>query len=144
MRECRAIQASLRFSRNARIKASTEDSVIRGFTKLMLLGNVRGALRVLSQALSGGIHPLQAQLDVNGKQRSVLDILKNKHWPAGGLVTSLTSCFRLCDSGRLNNKSANRGAAPQASYDRCRHQDCFPTGPAHFQKNQHLLRSEVS
>ena len=50
VRECRAIQASLRVSGNARVKASTEDSVIRGFTKLMLLGNVRGALRVLSQA----------------------------------------------------------------------------------------------
>ena len=112
VRECRAIQASLRVSRNARIKASTEfeDSVIRGFTKLMLLGNVRGALQVLSQAPSGGIHPLQAQLDVNGEQRSVLDILQDKHWPPGGLVTSLTNCFRLCNSRRINNKSANRGA----------------------------------
>ena len=45
----------------------------------MLLGNVRGALRVLSQAPSGGIHSLQAQLDVNGEQRSVLDIPKDKH-----------------------------------------------------------------
>ena len=50
LRECRAIQTSLRVSGNARVKASTENSVIRGFTKLMLLGNVRGALRVLSQA----------------------------------------------------------------------------------------------
>ena len=52
----------------------------------MLLGNVRGALRVLSQAPSGGVLSLESLVDSNGEQRSVRDILKDKHPHAGEVL----------------------------------------------------------
>ena len=45
----------------------------------MLLGNIRGALRVLSQTPSGGVLSLSAHVEINGEQRRVFDILKDKH-----------------------------------------------------------------
>ena len=78
MRECRAIQEHLR-KNTTHVNAKKEDSALRGFTKLMLLGNIRGALRVLSQTHSGGVLSLSEQIEANGGKRTVLDILKEKH-----------------------------------------------------------------
>ena len=79
VQECRAIQEHLRKGINKHATAKNEVGARRGFTKLMLLGNVRGALRVLSESPSGGVHSLSAQVEVNGEQHQVLDILKGKH-----------------------------------------------------------------
>lgn len=76
LRECQSIQQHL--STDSR-PANNHDGVLRGFTKLMLLGNVRGALRVLSQAPSGGVLSLESRIDLDGEERSVRDILKDKH-----------------------------------------------------------------
>ena len=46
---------------------------------------------------------------------------------------------------KIVNKIAGRCGAPQTSYDRHRHRNCFQTGPAQaFPKSKHLLRSEVN
>ena len=85
MLECRAIQEHLRENDHPKATANSEESALRslpalcGFTKLMLLGNIRGTLRVLSQTSSGGVLSLSAHMEVNGEQRRVFDILKNKH-----------------------------------------------------------------
>ena len=77
--ECRAIQEHLRKSNHAKVTAKKEEGALRGFTKLMLLGNIRGALRVLSQTPSGGVLSLSAHVEINGEQRRVFDILKDKY-----------------------------------------------------------------
>ena len=77
--ECRAIQEHLRKSNHTKVTAKKEEGALRGFTKLMLLGNIRGALRVLSQTPSGGVLSLSAHVEINGEQRRVFDILKDKH-----------------------------------------------------------------
>ena len=76
VRECRAIQKHLSASQQ---KTRATEGALRGFTKLMLLGNTRGALRVLSQVPSGGVLALDALVDSKGETKSVKDILKDKH-----------------------------------------------------------------
>ena len=41
---------------------------------------------------------------------------EGRPWPSGGLVTSLTSCFRLCDSRRLNNNVPALSVSPFVSH----------------------------
>ena len=51
---------------------------MRTFSKLMLLDNIRGALRVVSESAAGGVLPLSATIE--GKPGcTVRDILKDKH-----------------------------------------------------------------
>ena len=83
MRECRSIQQHFVVDHKP---TSNDEGALRGFTKLMLLGNVRGALRVLSQAPSGGVLSLESFVDSNGEDRSVRDVLKDKHPPAGKVL----------------------------------------------------------
>ncbi len=77
LRECRAIQQHLQAQSAAH---KHDDNVLRGFTRMMLLGNVRGALRVLSSSKSGGVLPLSSVVDSNGT--TVKDVLREKHPPA--------------------------------------------------------------
>lgn len=77
LRECRAIQHHLQAKSSA---DKDDDSVLRGFTRLMLRGNVKGAIRVLSNSKSGGVLPLSSLVDSAGK--SVKDVLREKHPPA--------------------------------------------------------------
>eukprot|EP00117_Sycon_ciliatum_P013951 scpid113076/ scgid14416/ len=78
LQEGLAIQRSLA-SPSARSKNAGDDSARKGFTRLMLLGNVKGALRCLSNQGKGGVLPLNADC---GDGRTTLDALKEKHPPA--------------------------------------------------------------
>ena len=79
LHECRAIQRLLSAPANSRRcnqAFDEEDSARRGFTRLMLLGNVKGALRCLAQTTRGGVLPLAAQC---GNGQTTLEALKAKH-----------------------------------------------------------------
>ena len=52
-----------------------DDAACRGFTRQMLLGNVKGALRCLSQSTKGGVLPLTADCG-DGK---TMEALRDKH-----------------------------------------------------------------
>lgn len=75
LHEGRSIQRLLRPG-SKHPSASDDDAARRGFTRLMLLGNVSGALRCLSQSKKGGILELDADC---GNGQSTLDALKAKH-----------------------------------------------------------------
>ncbi len=84
VREGRVIQQHLE---TASSTIRHDSGTLRGFTRLMLLGNVRGALRVLSNSTSGGVLPLSATLvDSDGLTKSVRDILEDKHPEPGPAV----------------------------------------------------------
>ena len=75
LHECRAIQRLL--SKPSKRSAQPEDdAACRGFTRQMLLGNVKGALRCLSQSTKGGVLPLTADC---GDGKTTLEALRDKH-----------------------------------------------------------------
>ena len=81
--EGRVIQEHLESGGSAKRQ---DESVLRGFTRLMLLGNVRGALRVLSTSTRTGVLSLNETIvDSDGSQKTVRDVLMDKH-PAPGPV----------------------------------------------------------
>ncbi len=83
-KECRVIQTHLQTGKGL---AGNDDGRLRGFTKMMLHGNIRGALRVIANSSSGGVLPLSDTMTgSDGIQRSVHDILKEKH-PPGAAAT---------------------------------------------------------
>ena len=77
VRECRVIQTHLETTAST---ARNDESTLRGFTRLMLLGNIRGAMRILSNATSSDVLPLSLKFtDSDGSEKSVLEALKEKH-----------------------------------------------------------------
>ena len=75
LKEGRAIQNHL--TSDGR-QAQKEDSILRTLSKLMLLVNIRGALRLVSASAARGVLPLSATIE--GKPGcTVRDILKEKH-----------------------------------------------------------------
>lgn len=84
--EGRAIQKRLR-SLASTVKK--DDGALRGFTRLMLLGNIAGALRLLSSTgASAGVLPLSDTITgSDGTARTVRDILRDKH-PGAAPATS--------------------------------------------------------
>ena len=84
MREGQVIQQHLESTGSA---AKKDSGTLRGFTRLMLLGNVRGALRVLSNSTSGGALSLSETLvDSDGSLKSVREVLAEKHPNPGPMV----------------------------------------------------------
>ena len=80
VRECRVIQTHLETNGST---IRNEESALRGFTRLMLLGNIRGALLVLSQTTSSRVLSLSSRFtDSDGAEKTVLDALKEKHQDA--------------------------------------------------------------
>ena len=71
--------------------------------------------------------------------------LCHQRWPYCPLLMSRLCLSRqrvklLCDT-----RTASRAGAPQASYDKRRHRNCFQTRPLEaFQKSKHLLGSKIS
>ena len=75
LHECRAIQRLLS-NPSKRSAQPEDDAACRGFTCQMLLGNVKGALRCLSQSTKGGVLPLTADC---GDGKTTLEALRDKH-----------------------------------------------------------------
>ena len=77
MREGRTLQKQLEH-RSTNRRARDDDSALRSFTKLMLEGNVRAALRFLSDNHSGRVLSLDECVDESG-QRTAREVLGDKH-----------------------------------------------------------------
>ena len=75
--EGRVIQSHL--ARNA-AKFNSDERLAQSFAKLMLVGNVRAALRLISSGGSAGVLPLDKVFDEGkDKGKTVLDVLRSKH-----------------------------------------------------------------
>ena len=94
VREGRVIQKHLKCNGSF---ARQDNSNLRGFTRLMLLGNTRGALRVLSNCNGSGVLGLSDTLtDADGRDKTVHDVLLDKH-PKPGPVRQEALLSSACD-----------------------------------------------
>ena len=76
LKEGRAIQWSMRASKLPR-NASDDAKMARTFSNLMMEGNVRAALQLLTKGTESGLLRLDDVVEESGK--TVRDILKDKH-----------------------------------------------------------------
>ena len=89
---CDAERCARQFTRPR--KKDDEDHTIAVFTRLMLRGQVRSAVRLITDRVSGGgVLSIDSPSNVPGM--SVLDVLRQKH-PEPGNVKPST--FMLCDT----------------------------------------------
>lgn len=83
LREGRAIQSQ--FTSEEKKFHKNDDSGLRRFSVMMLNGNVRGAIRTLSDDRSKGVLTLSATVGEN-EQRTVREVLREKHPDAAPVV----------------------------------------------------------
>lgn len=80
IREGRTIQAHLQKPR----RDTSEASITRAFTHLMMVGRVKAALRLVTERAGGGV----LHLDQKIGDQTVRDVLKSKHPPGVGVADS--------------------------------------------------------
>ena len=112
LQEGRTIQQRLLRSHHT---TRNEQQCARSFTKLMMEGRVRAALRMLSEQEGGPPLALDEEIEVNGVAQSVRDLLKQKH-PEGPAAPSVLSAVDRIRGPVISSKMTGWGSTGMGSY----------------------------